>query len=357
MNQTALFQLKNLITSREQLERYLSLTSQEKDCFDKLAESFRVSITPYYLSLINSNDPHDPIRRQCVPQPGELIASADLSFEDPLAEDANMPVPFLVHRYPDRVLFLLTDKCAVYCRHCTRKRWTAHDQRPTNENLEQMIKYIEDHDQIRDVLISGGDPLLGGVPRLLEVLERLSKIERLDIIRIGTRVPVVLPQLIDETLARSLGRFKPLYINTHFNHPAEVTPEAIRALGLLADQGIVLGNQTVLLAGVNDDVKVLEELFRKLLRARCKPYYLLQCDPVLGTEHLRTPVKLGVEILRQLRGRLTGLAIPKFIVDLPGGGGKVELAPDWEMRAEAENLVFKNSRGKEYRYPENSLNY
>ena len=343
------YQLKNLIKTPKALSEFVRLKSEDVEAFEKTQKIFKTLITPYYASLMDPEDPNCPIRLQCVPNLDELKKSPH-TFNDPLAEEAHMPVPYLVHRYPDHVLFLLTDLCVLYCRYCTRKRFTSQNDRPSKSQLDEMISYIQNHPQITDVLISGGDPLFGPLDRLEYVLKKLHQISHLDFIRIGSRVPVTCPMLITREMVDMLKSYPPLYINTHFNHPKEITPYSIRACNMLADAGIVLGNQTVLLKGINDQASIICELNKKLLKMRVRPYYLLQCDPVFGADHFRTPISTGLEIIKSLRGKISGMAIPHFIVDLPGGGGKISMVPEYLEKIEGNTYYFKNAEGMIYTY-------
>ncbi|MBI5556225.1 MAG: KamA family radical SAM protein [Deltaproteobacteria bacterium] len=330
--------LKNSITRAEDLpvafgpiDEGVALASQV----------YPMRINPYYLSLIRQKG--DPLWKQAVPCLEEL--RDDVCFEDPLNEENLSPVPNLIHKYPDRVLFLVCSQCAMYCRFCTRKRKVGTSRMViTRESLAAGIAYIENHPEIRDVLISGGDPLLLSDEQLDEILTAVRRIPTVEIIRIGTRVPCTLPMRVTVRLAGMLKKFHPLYINTHFNHPAEITPEAAKACGRLAGAGIPLSCQTVLLRGVNDDPLTMRELMQKLLRIRVRPYYLFQADMTRGTNHFRTPVALGKEIMRSLIGHTSGLAVPTYALDAPGGGGKIPLLPDY-VREEGEQLVFANYRG------------
>ncbi|MGD9506554.1 MAG: KamA family radical SAM protein [Syntrophobacteraceae bacterium] len=314
---------------------------------ERVTERHPLRTNSYYTGLILHAD--DPIWRQSVPSPLELEREDGLV--DPLAEEALSPVPNLVHRYPDRVLWLVSSVCAMHCRFCTRKRrWLA--PRPLDDQSFQAgLEYIEKHPEIRDVLLSGGDPLMLPFEKLEAIIAALRKVEHVGVIRIGTRVPCTLPQRITADLARMLSRYHPIYMNIHFNHPREITPESERACTLLANAGIPLGSQTVLLKGVNDDPKTLRELFEKLLRMRVRPYYLLQMDLTLGTAHFRTPLASGLRIIQALRNHISGLAVPQFVVDLPGGKGKMPLLPNSILKIGQENLVLKNFRGETCEYP------
>ncbi len=320
------------------------------------ARRFPMAITPYYAGLIRRPDPSDPVFAQCVPTASEC-ETPDWLRNDPLHEQHDTPVPGLVHRYPDRALLLVTSRCAVYCRHCTRKRVAGDPRQPLvlgDKALERCVAYLRGHPGIVEVIVSGGDPLTLETPVLERILAALRSVPSIEVLRIGTRVPVTLPMRVDADLALRLRAFAPLYINTHFNHPAELTPEAVEALGRLADAGLPLGNQAVLLRGVNDDVDTLAALFRGLLRARVRPYYLFQCDLVRGTEHFRTPVDRGLAIMRALRPRLSGLAMPHFVVDLPGGAGKVELLPESIVARQPDHTAIVDARGQVFQYPEPS---
>lgn len=316
---------------------------------------FPMAITPYYASLIKAFDNTDPIFRMSVPQIEELIEPACLK-DDPLEEDKDMPVPGLIHRYPDRALVIATTMCAMYCRHCTRKRVAGHREGCVSAGrMKQVTKYLAGHPEIHDVIVSGGDPLTMETSVLEQVLAAVRSVETVEIVRIGTRAPVVMPMRITDELAAMLKKYHPLYINTHFNHPSELTPEAAAACARLADAGIPLGNQTVLLRGVNDDPRTMEALCRGLLRMRVRPYYLFQCDLVRGVEHFRTPISRGMEIMEYLRGRLSGLAIPSFVVDTPYGGGKIPVSPNYIVSMSPTHTVLRNCEGMFVSYPEPGL--
>lgn len=313
---------------------------------------YPMRITPYYLSLIKSVN--DPIWRQAVPDISELHDSAN--FADPLEEEAQSPVPNLVHRYPDRVLFQVCAECAMYCRFCTRKRKVGGEQMVVNnETVAMGIDYIRQHPDIRDVILSGGDPLLLSDEKLDAILAALRAIPHVEIIRIGSRVPVVLPQRITHGLIRVLRKYHPLYLNTHFNHPDEVTEVAARACTRLANAGIPLGNQTVLLRGVNDEPTIMKRLMQKLLMIRVRPYYLYQADLVKGTDHFRTSVDEGLEIIRALRGHISGLGVPTYVIDAPGGGGKIPLLPDYLLALNDDEVRLKNYRGEPCCYRQASM--
>jgi lysine 2,3-aminomutase len=314
----------------------------------KVARVFKTQITPYYASLIKYKG--DPIYRQVVPDVAELAErSGDI---DPLSEDEDSPVPSIVHRYPDRLLFLVSHSCASYCRFCTRKRKVGDPTKIHPRYIEDGLDYIRNHPEVRDVVISGGDPLMLGDRKLECILKSLRAIPHLEILRIGTRVPCFLPQRVTPALVAMLRKYHPLYINVHFNHPDEITEESSRALNLLADAGIPLGNQTVLLKGVNDDPQVMRRLMQKLLVVRVRPYYIYQADYVKGTEHLRTPVEKGLEIMEALRGWTSGLAVPYYVIDAPGGGGKIPLIPTYVQSISDEQVVMRNYAGEVFVYPQ-----
>ncbi|HET7789814.1 MAG TPA: KamA family radical SAM protein [Gemmatimonadales bacterium] len=315
------------------------------------AENFEFRISPAMVDLIKS--PGDPIWRQYVPDLQELEVHDGIV--DSLNEDADSPVPNITHRYPDRALFLVSPVCASYCRFCTRRRKVGDPEKIPLSQLESGFQYLEDHKEIRDVIMSGGDPLLLSDRRLDEILKRLRAIPHLEIIRIGSRVPCHLPERITPELCAILKRYHPFYINTHFNHPDELTPAAVAGLGMLADAGIPLGCQTVLLAGVNDDVEVMKLLMQKLLAARVRPYYIYMCDQVAGAEHFRTTVEKGLEIVKGLRGWTSGLAVPHFVIDAPGGGGKIPLLPEYVVKITDKEVVLRNYAGKRYRYKQPQL--
>ena len=339
------WQVKNRVETLDELKRYVNLTIEEEDGIKKSLSSFRMSITPYYLSLIDSENPHCPIKKQCVPTINETIISA-ADLEDPLGEDVDSPVPGLTHRYPDRALFLITDCCAMYCRHCTRRRFSGqHDSDLSINRIDKCIDYIAHTPQIRDVLLSGGDALLVSDERIEYILSRLRAIPHVEIIRLGTRTPVVLPQRITPELCRILRQYHPVWINTHFNHPYEITPESAKACAMLADSGMPIGNQSVLLRGINDCVNVMRELVHGLVKIRVRPYYIYQCDLSRGLEHFRTPVSKGIEIIEGLRGHTSGFCVPTFVIDAPGGGGKVPVMPNYVISQSPERTIVRNYEG------------
>lgn len=319
----------------------------DSDLIEDVARTYPMAINPYYLGLVRQAD--DPIGRQCIPAAVELAEDGDTA-PDPLAEESMKPVPCLVHRYPDRVLFEVTSECAMYCRFCTRKRKVGRTLAITDALRRRAIEYIGDHPEIRDVIVSGGDPLLLPDEALDGILGALRAIPHVEIIRIGTRMPCVLPQRITERLVRLLRRHHPLFLNTHFEHPREVTPAASQALARLADAGIPLGNQSVLLKGVNDAPGVFLELNRKLLANRVRPYYLYQADLVAGTNHFRTPVEAGLRVIRELRGHTSGLAVPQYVIDAPGGGGKIPLLPPEFSSYDGHDATLRNYQGCTYTY-------
>jgi len=339
------WQFRNRITSVEELIRYIPLSPQEQAQMHLVVKRYPFSVTPYYLSLINPDDPNDPIRKQAIPC-FEEITMADMGEEDPLEERRDSVVPGLVHRYPDRVLMVLTDICPMFCRHCTRKReWQHGGWVRTEDEIERMLAYIRNNRKVRDVIISGGDVLTLSTSKLESVIARLRQIEHLEIIRIGSRYPVVLPQRIDDELCEMLSKYGPIWFNTHFNHPNEVTPEAAIACDKLLRAGVPVNNQTVLLRGINDSVETQLKLSHSLLKIKVRPYYLFQCDEVQGTEHLRTPVETGLKIIEGMRGYTSGLAVPTFVIDLPQGGGKVPLQPDYVLSRTRERLILRNYQG------------
>ncbi len=346
------WQLRNRIQSLEQLEGRLALTGEERAGTILAGKKLALGITPHFFSLIDRNDPDCPIRRQMVPRIEEATTAAD-EMLDPCGEDSSMPVPGLVHRYPDRVLLLVTDRCASYCRYCTRSRVVSGaGEQELTVDLEGAFSYLEKHSEVRDVLLSGGDPLLLSDAKLNAILTRLRKIPSIEFIRIGTRIPIFLPQRITPELVVMLRTHHPLWMSVHTNHPKELTQEVHEALGRLADAGIPLGNQSVLLKGVNDRAEILKELFHKLLLCRVRPYYLYQCDLITGSAHLRTTIREGQDIMEQLRGYTTGYAVPTYVVDGPGGGGKIPVGPNYIVGMADDRVILKNYRGDVYEYPE-----
>ncbi len=346
--------VRNRVRKLDQLSRFIQLTPNEQEAIRLRTDNLPIAITPYYLSLLDPIDASQPLRRTHIPLTNEFIHTPG-EDPDPLNEDHSTTVPGLVHRYPDRVLFLTTGFCSTYCRYCTRSRMVGETNGEYSFNISQWetaAQYIEAHPEIRDCLLSGGDPLSIDNSKLEWLLTRLRRIKHLEFIRIGTKIPVVMPQRITKDLCRMLKKFHPLWMSIHFTHPDELTIETIEACSRLADAGIPLGSQTVLLKGINDDISILKPLMQGLLKARVKPYYLYQCDPVSGSAHFRTPVEKGLEIIRQLRGHTTGYAVPQFVVDAPGGGGKIPLLPDYIYGREGDDLLLKNFENKVYRYPD-----
>ena len=349
------WQVKNRIETLEELNKYVNLTEEEQEGVRKSLQTLRMAITPYYLSLIDPNDPNDPVRRQAIPTEAEThISAADL--QDPLHEDEDSPTPGLTHRYPDRVLLLITDMCSMYCRHCTRRRFAGqNDCESPSERIQKAIDYIAKTPTVRDVLLSGGDALMVNDEMLESIIKRLRAIPHVEIIRIGSRTPVVCPQRITDKLVNMLKQYHPIWLNTHFNHPNEMTPEASAALARLANAGIPLGNQTVLLRGVNDCVHVMKRLVHQLVKNRVRPYYIYQCDLSMGLEHFRTPVSKGIEIIEGLRGHTSGYAVPTFVVDAPGGGGKTPVMPNYVISQSPRKVILRNFEGviTTYTEPEN----
>jgi lysine 2,3-aminomutase len=346
------WQARNRLRSLEQIERILDLSDDERQALQQGGALLPVSITPYYASLLSRTDAQQAIRKTVVPCTAEFARTPG-EADDPLGEDKHSPVPGLVHRYPDRVLLLAHDYCSTYCRYCTRSRVVGHGEiRLSQRRLEQALEYIRQTETIRDVLVSGGDPLALTDERLDWLLGRLREIPHVEFVRLGTKMPAVLPQRITRQLCRVLRKYHPLWMSLHFVHPDECTPESHQACSRLADAGIPLGSQTVLLAGVNDSVPVMTSLVHKLLTMRVRPYYLYQCDPISGSAHFRTPVSKGLEIIRGLRGHTTGYAVPTYVIDAPGGGGKIALQPDAVIGRAGDDLLLRNYEGKEFRYPD-----
>ena len=344
------WQFRHRITTVEALKQYLPLTSQEESQLNLVVRKYPLSITPHYLSLIDPDDSNDPIRKQAVPSFDEILY-ADMGEEDPLEEERDSVVPGLVHRYPDRVLMVLTDVCPMLCRHCTRKReWRHGSWMRSDIEIRSMLDYIKVHTEVRDVVLSGGDVLTMSTQQLEKVIAELRSIPHVEIIRIGTRFPVVLPQRIDKELCDMLSHYGPIWLNTHFNHHREVTPESAAACDRLLRAGVPVNNQSVLLRGVNDSVEEQSKLVHALLKIKVRPYYLYQCDEVQGTEHLRTPVETGIRIIEGLRGHTSGLGVPTFVIDLPGGGGKVPVQPDYVLKRNERELVLRNYKNQTFRF-------
>lgn len=339
------WQVKNRIETLDELKKYIRLTPEEEEGVAKSLQTLRMAITPYYMSLIDPEDPHCPIRRQAIPTAAELHQSA-ADLLDPLHEDEDSPVPGLTHRYPDRVLFLITDMCSMYCRHCTRRRFAGqNDCQSPSDRIQNAIDYIARTPQVRDVLLSGGDALMVSDSMLESIIQRLRAIPHVEIIRLGTRTPVVCPQRITDDLVNMLKKYHPIWVNTHFNHSNEITEESAAACARLANAGIPLGNQSVLLRGVNDCVHTMLSLVRNLVKIRVRPYYIYQCDLSMGLEHFRTPVSKGIEIIENLRGHTSGYAVPTFVVDAPGGGGKTPVMPNYVISQSPNKVVLRNFEG------------
>jgi len=346
------WQYKNRITGIEQLSHIIDLGDSEKSDISICLSRFRMAITPYFASLMDPEDPRCPIRLQSVPRISETV-SLPCEMADPLNEDGDSPVPNIVHRYPDRVLFLVTRACAAYCRHCTRRRIVGEeDYAISRAEIDAAAGYIESTPQIRDVLISGGDPLTLSDRALEYIIARIRSIPHVEIIRIGTRIPITMPMRITPALTEMLRQYHPLWMNIQCNHPRELTPESRAALAALADAGIPLGNQSVLLRGINDSTAVMKELVLKLVAARVRPYYIYQCDLSEGLGQFRTRVQTGIDIIHDLTGNISGFAVPKFVIDAPGGGGKVPINPEYIISRSADKIVMRNFEGRTYEYPE-----
>jgi lysine 2,3-aminomutase len=339
------WQVANRITSVDQLKKIINLTPQEEKDINETLKRFRLGITPYYASLMDPDDPRCPVRMQAVPVIAETHRGAE-DMVDPLHEDADSPAPGLTHRYPDRVLFLITDQCSMYCRHCTRRRLAGEkDAARSMDDINKCLDYIRKNPVVRDVLLSGGDCLLVNDDVLEYIISELRKIPHVEIVRLGSRTPVVMPQRITDDLCNMLKKYHPIWLNTHFNHPKEMTPEAMEALRKLADAGIPLGNQSVLLRGVNDCPHIMRDLVHALVKNRVRPYYIYQCDLSLGIQHFRTSVAAGINIIEGLRGHTSGYAVPTFVVDAPGGGGKIPVMPQYIISQSPERVILRNYEG------------
>jgi lysine 2,3-aminomutase len=339
------WQVQNRIDKVEDLKKVVNLTKEEEEGITKSLEILRMGITPYYALLMDKDDPNCPVRKQAIPTIYETCKS-DADMEDPLHEDEDSPVPGLTHRYPDRVLLLITDMCSMYCRHCTRRRFAGQkDDLMPMDRIDMAIEYIRNTPVIRDVLLSGGDCLLVNDDRLEYIISKLREIPHVEVVRLGSRTPVVLPQRITLELVSMMKKYHPIWLNTHFNHSKEMTLEAKKALTLLADAGIPLGNQTVLLRGVNDCVHIMRDLVHNLVKMRVRPYYIYQCDLSVGIEHFRTPVSKGIEIIEGLRGHTSGYAVPTFTVDAPGGGGKIPVMPQYMISQSPDKVILRNFEG------------
>ncbi len=347
------WQIKHRIRSRDELLQIIKLTAEEEEGARKASGRLSMAITPYWASLIDPEDPECPLRRQAVPVTAESVISPH-EMIDPCAEDRDSPVPHLVHRYPDRVLLLATEHCAMYCRHCTRRRLVGeHEKEDGNSSrFDAALDYIKSNRKVRDVLISGGDPLILEDEEIEKLLEKIRAIPHVEFLRLGTRVPVTLPQRITEKLVTMLKKYSPIWISIHFNHPKEITKRCKIACDMLAEAGIPLGSQTVLLKGINDRPYIMKRLMHELLRIRVRPYYIYQCDPVRGTQHFRTPVAAGINIMEKLRGHTSGYALPTYVIDGPGGGGKIPVGPNYVLSQAKGKYVLRNYKGKIYTYLE-----
>lgn len=346
------WQLRNRITDIDELGRYIRLSPEEIEGALAGQDVFKIGITPYYVAVMDPENPDCPVRRQATPRPQELVGHPS-DMEDPLAEDRDMPVKGLTHRYPDRVLFYMTQECAMYCRHCTRKRKVANPHTAADDaQIQGCIEYIRNTPTVRDVIVSGGDALAVSDERLESILIQLRAIPHVEIIRIATRTPVTMPMRITDELVAMLKKYHPVFLNTHFNHPRECTAESFAALRRIAGAGIQIGNQMVLLKGVNDDPKTVMDLNHRILMMQARPYYIYQCDPTFGNYHFRTTVSKGLEIIGALRGYTSGLAVPYYVIDAPGGGGKVPILPEYVKSWENGVIVVRNFRGDEYTYIE-----
>lgn len=346
------WQTKHRIRTKEELSKVIKLTPEEEKGISKASGRLSLAITPYWAALINPEDPACPLRRQAVPVAAESEISPH-EMADPCAEDRDSPAPHLVHRYPDRVLLLATEHCAMYCRHCTRRRLVGEHQESNSQNkFDAAIEYIKSNKKIRDVLISGGDPFVLEDDEIEDLLKKIRSISHVEFLRIGTRVPVTLPQRITEKLVETLKKYSPIWVSIHFNHPKELTKRCRLACEMLADAGIPLGSQTVLLKGINDRPYIMRRLVHELLQIRVRPYYIYQCDPVKGTQHFRTPVAVGINIIEKLRGHTSGYAVPTYVIDGPGGGGKIPVGPNYVLSQAKGKYVLRNYKGKIYTYLE-----
>ncbi|MFY9402562.1 MAG: KamA family radical SAM protein [Candidatus Omnitrophota bacterium] len=348
------WQIKNRICSKGVLSQIIKLTPEEERGIDKAKGRLSMAITPYWGTLLDPDDANCPIRRQAVPVSEELVISPH-EMTDPCAEDRDSPAPYLVHRYPDRVLLLATEHCAMYCRHCTRRRLVGDHEEKDSGNIDRFnaaIDYIKSNRKIRDVLISGGDPLILEDEALESLIKKVRAVSHVEILRLGTRIPVTLPQRITENLVNMLKKYSPLWISIHFNHPKEITKRCEIACSMLSESGIPLGSQTVLLKGINDRPYIMKKLVHELLKIRVRPYYIYQCDPVKGTQHFRTPVSVGINIMEKLRGHTSGYAVPTYVIDGPGGGGKIPVGPNYILSQAKGKYVLRNYKGKIYTYLE-----
>lgn len=347
------WQIKNRVYTLGAVSKVVELSSAEETGIRKSSGRLSMAITPYWLTLMDALDVNCPIRRQAIPLAEEFSFSKN-EYVDPCAEDRDSPVSGLVHRYPDRVLLLGTEQCAMYCRHCTRRRLVGEKQISSinSKTINQALDYIKSNRKIRDVLISGGDPLMLEEDELEQILQKIKAISHVEFIRIGTRVPVVLPQRINESLIKMLKKYSPIWFSIHFNHPKEISKRCKAACDMLADNGFPLGSQTVLLKGINDKPYIMKKLMHELLKIRVRPYYIYQCDPVKGTAHFRTPVAVGINIIEKLRGYTSGYAVPTYVVDAPGGGGKIPVSPNYLISQDKGKHVLRNYKGKIYTYIE-----
>jgi len=346
------WQIKHRIRAREELAEIIKLTPEEEEGIKKASGRLSLAITPYWANLLDPEDPTCPLRRQAVPVASEFVV-APHEMVDPCAEDRDSPAPHLVHRYPDRVLLLATEQCAMYCRHCTRRRLVGdHKEDNSASRFDAAVEYIKSNRKIRDVLISGGDPFILEDEEIESLIQKIRSISHVEFLRIGTRVPVTLPQRITENLVAMLKKYAPIWVSIHFNHPKEITRRCKTACDMLADSGIPLGSQSVLLKGINDRPYIMKKLVHELLQIRVRPYYIYQCDPVRGTQHFRTPVAVGINIMEKLRGHTSGYAVPTYVIDGPGGGGKIPVGPNYILSQAKGKYVLRNYRGKIYTYLE-----
>jgi lysine 2,3-aminomutase len=347
------WQMKNRITKLDQISQVVNLTPEEEEGIKNAKGRMAMAVTPYWATLLDPDDPNCPIRRQCVPTQNEFHVSP-YEMVDPCGEDTDSPAPHLVHRYPDRVLLLSTESCAMYCRHCTRRRLVGHEEKldSSTSRWDAAIEYIRSNKKVRDVLISGGDPLTLEDEMLEELIKKLRGVPHLEFLRLGTRVPVTLPQRITGRLVSMLKKYSPIWVSIHFNHPKEITRRTKVACEMLADAGMPLGSQTVLLKGINDRPSTMRRLMHELLKIRVRPYYIYQCDLVRGTQHFRTPVESGINIVEKLRGHTTGYGVPTYVIDAPGGGGKIPISPNYIVSQAKGKYVLKNYEGKVYTYLE-----
>ncbi len=349
------WQLRHRIRTKDELSQIIKLSPEEEEGIKKASGRLSLAITPYWASLLDPEDATCPLRRQAVPSRAEFSVGPH-EMVDPCAEDRDSPAPHLVHRYPDRVLLLATEQCAMYCRHCTRRRLVGDHSREENvspaSRFDAAVEYIRGNKKVRDVLISGGDPLILEDEEIESLLQKIRSISHVEFLRIGTRIPVTLPQRVTEKLANMLKKYAPIWMSVHFNHPKEITKRCRLACDMLADNGIPLGSQTVLLKGINDRPYIMRKLMQDLLRIRVRPYYIYQCDPVRGTQHFRTPVSVGINIMEKLRGHTSGYAVPTYVIDGPGGGGKIPVSPNYILSQAKGKYVLRNYRGKIYTYLE-----